>query len=205
VWFQEVIGDSATISGLQMLPLMFGLIVASMITGLLMTKTGRYKMFPIIGGFLITLGVFLIYTFSETSGQEHFIPILMIIGLGVGSSIQILTVVAQNVVSPRDIAVATTVVNFSRTIGASFGVAVFTSIFDNYTTNIGDDIVANPGRYLNLLDSADPTTAISSYVLTEAIKRTFVIQGAISCLIFIICLFIDEIPLRKTIGVKPAE
>jgi hypothetical protein len=122
-------GESATISGLQMLPLMGGLVIASIGSGVLMTKTGRYWIFPVVGSILCTLGVFLLYLFDINSGQGQWIPILFIIGFGVGSSLQVLTVVAQNVVTPKDIAVATTLLNFFRTIGGSFGVAVFTGRF----------------------------------------------------------------------------
>lgn len=79
-----------------------------------MTKTGKYKFFPVIGTLLMPIGCGLFALFDSDSGQETFIPILLLAGLGVGFTIQIITVLAQNDVPLKDIAVATTCVNFFR-------------------------------------------------------------------------------------------
>ena len=107
---------------------MFGLVLCSALSGLIMTKTGHYKFLPIVGGVLLTTGCFLLYLFQIDSGQGVFIPILFIIGAGLGLNIQTLTVIAQNAVNHLDIAVATTFILFCRTLGMSFGVALFESI-----------------------------------------------------------------------------
>ena len=80
IWFEHIKDYSATESGLQLIPMMFGLILASIVSGALVSKYGHYYTYPIVGGALLTLGSGLVKLFHPSSGQEHFIPILFVIG-----------------------------------------------------------------------------------------------------------------------------
>ncbi len=113
---------SATTAGLLLIPMMFGLIISSAVSGALVTKTGHYKAYPIIGSALMILGLGLLSLFKPDSGEEVFIPFLFIAGAGMGLIMSISTLAAQNQVDLIDMGVATSTVTFFRTIGGVFGV-----------------------------------------------------------------------------------
>jgi MFS family permease len=122
IWFQSVNGESATQSGLQSIATSFGLIFSSMLAGGLVTKFGHYYTYMPVGHAIQILGIGLISTFDKGSGQAQFIIFMGLTGIGMGFYFQIVTVVAQNAVSIKEIATATATVQFFRTIGAVFGV-----------------------------------------------------------------------------------
>ncbi|MDB5184740.1 MAG: transporter [Candidatus Saccharibacteria bacterium] len=125
---QLVRGESATASGLLMTPLVFGLLAASITSGRLISKLGRYRMFPIVGTLGVILGFFLFSHISMTT--SHFILSLwmIVLGLGIGSFMQVMTLATQNAVKREDLGSATSVVVFARTIGSSLGAAIFGAI-----------------------------------------------------------------------------
>jgi EmrB/QacA subfamily drug resistance transporter len=172
-YLQRVQGASATESGLRMLPLVLGLLVTAVLSGNVISRTGQYKIFPLVGGPLMALGLFLMSTldvgtsFLVTSGY------MIVLGLGLGCCMQVPTIVVQNTSDYEDLGVATSGVSFLRTLGSSFGVAVFGSIFASRLPAV-------------------PT--IPSYV--DAIQTMFLVAAPIGILSFVVALFLKEVPLR---------
>ena len=135
VYLQEVRGASATLSGLELLPLMVGVISASVGSGQIITRIGRYKMFPIIGMVLVTIGFYLM---SLTKAHTAFLPLaiaMLIVGLGMGCIMQVLVLAIQNSIPYSDLGVGTSSNAFFRSIGSALGVAVFGALVTNMLNN----------------------------------------------------------------------
>ncbi|MEE6210980.1 MDR family MFS transporter [Salarchaeum sp. III] len=135
VFLQTVLGQSATNSGLLLLPLVGGLMITNFVTGQLMTRLGRYKMFTVLGAAITTVGYYLLSTMGVTTTQTESSVFMFIAGLGLGFVMPTLTVAVQNVVERRNLGVATTSVTFSRSLGSGIGVAVFGAILSNQLTD----------------------------------------------------------------------
>jgi EmrB/QacA subfamily drug resistance transporter len=127
-YLQIVRGASPTVSGLEMLPLMVGLMASSIMSGQITSRTGRYKMFPIIGSIFIVGGSLLFTTVSATSPMWQPMLYMVVLGFGVGNCMQTLTLAAQNAVGFQDMGVSTASATFFRQIGGTLGVAVFLSV-----------------------------------------------------------------------------
>lgn len=128
-FLQLVNGASATNSGLLLLPLVAGMIASSMLTGQLLSRTGRYKVFPILGTAASGLGLFLLSTMGANTTTVTSGAFMAVLGVGIGLVMPVLTLAVQNSVSFRDLGVATSGVNFFRQIGGSIGVALAGTIF----------------------------------------------------------------------------
>jgi EmrB/QacA subfamily drug resistance transporter len=128
LYLQVVKGASPTRAGLEILPLVLGMMVGSIVAGQTITRTGRYKFFPVIGGALIIVAMVLFSQLTaDTSLPRVFLP-MVLMGLGLGGSMQPMVTAAQNAASPREIGVATSSVTFFRSMGGTIGAAVFLSI-----------------------------------------------------------------------------
>ena len=125
LFFQGVQGQQATNAGLLLLPLMLALMVASLVVGRLTTRTGRYKIFPIIGTIVAAGGLWLLSTMGPATGRIASSMWMVVLGLGVGATMSVLTIAVQNAVEMRDLGAGTASVNFFRTLGSTIGVAVF--------------------------------------------------------------------------------
>ncbi|MFE2373302.1 MFS transporter [Streptomyces sp. NPDC059398] len=139
-YLQIVKGASPTRSGLEMLPLMLGMIIASVIAGQLTAKTGRYKIFPIIGTALMVAAL-LLFHFEvqwDTPLWETMV-FMLVFGLGLGGCMQTLVLAVQNAVPPQDMGVATASSTFFRQMGATAGTAIFLSVL---FSNVGDKIAS---------------------------------------------------------------
>jgi EmrB/QacA subfamily drug resistance transporter len=130
-FLQMVDGASATGSGLKMLPLMGGVVVGSIGTGQLISRTGRYKIYPVLGGALGTAGMVLLGLLDARSSYTVQSVAMAVLGLGVGLALPVLVLAVQNSVSPGDIGAATSANNYLRQIGGSVGAAVFGTIFSS--------------------------------------------------------------------------
>ncbi|MCU1404835.1 MAG: hypothetical protein JWQ43_1138 [Glaciihabitans sp.] len=128
LYLQLVNGSTPTESGYQLLPMILGLMISSIVSGQVISRTGRYRIFPIIGTGLLSLGFFL-FTFITASTPLWYLMIgMLLVGLGLGQLMQTLTIASQNSVGPRDIGVATSSSTFFRQIGGTLGVAVIFSV-----------------------------------------------------------------------------
>ena len=131
-FMQFVDGVSATVSGLRTLPMVAGLLLTSMGSGVIVSRTGRYKIFPVVGTAVMVVGFVLLSRMDATTPMLLQSLYLFILGTGIGMCMQVLILIVQNTSSFADLGVATSGVTFFRTIGSSFGAAIFGSLFTNF-------------------------------------------------------------------------
>ncbi len=203
---QYVEGVSATESGLRMMPMVLGLLITSMASGTIVGRTGRYKIFPILGGGVTALGMFLLSRMDASTSLLVSSLYLFILGLGMGLSMQVLTIVVQNTVAYKDLGVATSGVTFLRTLGSSFGVALFGTVYSN---SLRDQLANAPalpaGVDPNVLQSPkgvhslpEPLRDIVVGGYADALQNVFLFAVPIGILAMLIAFFLKEVPLRDT-------
>jgi len=166
LYLQIVKGESPTKAGLLLIPLMVGIIIASFASGQIMMRTGRYKIFPIIGSFCLLVAMLLFFTLQVNTALPLASVYMVVMGAGLGLSMQTLVVAVQNAMPPRDMGVVTGASTFFRSMGGTFGTAVFLSILFN---SIGGNIQSR----LATLKRVDPTglaQATSSLTKVQAQK-----------------------------------
>ena len=130
--YQQIVrGYSATKSGLYLLPLVMGLLLASITSGKIISRTGRYKIFPIIGNLLIVLGFFLFSHLTLHTNQIILSLWMIVLGIGIGLFMQVMTLAVQNAVDRKDLGTATAAATFFRTLGGALGTAIFGAVFTN--------------------------------------------------------------------------
>ncbi|WP_406235624.1 MDR family MFS transporter [Nocardia sp. NBC_01009] len=140
-YLQVVRGASPTLAGLQMLPMVLGLMTGSVVSGQLISRTGRYRAFPLIGASMLTLGLFLLHFLDADSPLWLVMIFMACTGFGLGNLMQPLTLAVQNALPPKDMGVSTAAATFFRQIGGTLGVAVFLSIlFAQLTPNISTEM-----------------------------------------------------------------
>ena len=128
LYLQIVKGSTPTESGFQLLPMILGLMISSIASGQLISRTGRYKIFPILGTALMALGFLVFTTIKADTNYWILAGGMLLVGLGLGQMMQTLTIASQNAVGPRDIGVATSSSTFFRQVGGTLGVAVIFSV-----------------------------------------------------------------------------
>ena len=128
LYMQIVHGADPMESGLMMLPLVAGMMGASIVSGQLISRTGRVREFPIFGTAVAAVGPFLLWTIDADTSLTLVMVYMLVLGIGLGNCMQPLTLIVQNAVSPREIGVATASATFFRQLGGTAGVAVFLSI-----------------------------------------------------------------------------
>jgi hypothetical protein len=140
-YFQVLRGSSPTMAGLQMLPMVLGLMTASIASGQLISRTGHYRIYPVIGSVLITVSTFLLHLMSVDTPVALVMFLAFVLGFGLGNLMQPLTLALQNVLPPKDMGVSTASATFFRQIGGTLGVAVFFSVlFSLMGPNITDGL-----------------------------------------------------------------
>ncbi|MEU8568537.1 MFS transporter [Streptomyces pathocidini] len=154
-FLQMVDGASATESGLLMLPLMGGIVLASIGSGQLISRTGRYKVHPLLGCALAGVGMWLLSRLEVDTPRLEYSVGMAVLGLGIGLVMPVLILAVQNAVPPADLGVATSAHNYFRQIGGSVGAAVFGTLFANRLADrLADDLP--PGADLPSPDSITP-------------------------------------------------
>ncbi|MDX6524668.1 MAG: hypothetical protein QOI43_179 [Gaiellales bacterium] len=181
LYLQIVKGVSPTGSGLRMLPLMGGLIVASILSGRLIARTGRYKIFPLVGGAAMIAGMVLLFFLHADTAYWYTAVGAGLFGVGLGGVLQPITLATQNAVPPRDIGVASASSQFFRGLGGTLGTAVFLSIlFSTAGSNIHREFVkaaATPSFRAALADSQVQSAAGNRKIL-ELIHGGGSVNGA---------------------------
>ena len=209
-YMQVVRGISPTASGLRLLPLLVGLLLTSTGTGFLITKWGRYKIFPEIGTALMTLGLFLLSRLGIHTNFWVVSLYLFILGVGIGASLQVLIIAVQNAVDYKDLGAATSGATFFRSIGGSFGTSVFGAIFSGVLA--GDIAAALHGVSLpsGISASAGASPAVLAHLpaairdgfiagYAQALHTVFLFATPLAALGFVLSLFLKEVPLRDTV------
>jgi EmrB/QacA subfamily drug resistance transporter len=138
-FLQVVHGVSPTMSGVHLLPMVLGLLLSSTLSGQLISHTGRWKVYPLAGTLVASLGLVLLHFLDENSGNTLMSVYLAVFGLGIGMVLQVIVLAVQNAVRYEELGVATSGVTFFRSIGAAFGVAVFGTVF---TSRLDDNLSA---------------------------------------------------------------
>lgn len=131
LFLQAVVGISATNSGLLLVPLMLGIIVTSVVSGRLISKTGRYRAFPIFGTGVMVFGFWLLTRLDVHATQGQASIAMVFLGLGIGAVMQVIVLAIQNAVEPHNLGIATSASQFFRSIGGTVGVAIFGTVLNN--------------------------------------------------------------------------
>ncbi len=219
LYLQVVRGVSATISGVYLLPMVLGLLVTSVVSGQLISKTGRYKVFPIVGTALMAVALFLLSRLTESTPTAVMWPYFLILGLGLGLVLQVLVIAVQNSADYADLGTATSGVTFFRSIGGSFGVSIFGSIFSNrLATEIRSQLRGvplprgfNPSaaqgnpQLIRRLPATLRGDVLHAYTLS--IQAVFLYAAPVAIAAFILTWFLREVPLRTAVGAaaNPAD
>ena len=217
LYLQIVKGSSPTEAGLQLVPLMAGIIVTAGASGKAMSRTGRYKRFPIVGTALMIVAMLLFSTLHADSPIWRAMLFMVVMGAGLGLSMQTLVISVQNAMPPRDMGVATSSVTFFRSMGGTFGAAVALAIlFGSVAGNIADrareaGLPAQAFRGFNLDDtstlSAIPAAARRAVLegFVDSMSTVFVVMALLLVPAFVLTFFIQEIPLRTSGGIAAAH
>ncbi|WP_461121137.1 MDR family MFS transporter [Saccharothrix stipae] len=210
-YLQYVHGASATESGLEMLPLVVGLLIASVTTGNVISKTGRYRVFPLVGSLLMVGGLLLLSRLDPQTSFWQASGYMLVLGLGVGMCMPVAMVVVQSTSSYEDLGVATSGVSFLRTLGSSFGVAVFGTV---YASNLPGNLAAAlpPGvdpaaaanvQALHALPEQLKAPIIAAYA--DTLHLVFLSAAPVAAVAFLVALFLEEVPLRDTARAAATE
>jgi EmrB/QacA subfamily drug resistance transporter len=225
-FLQVVHGVSPTVSGLHMLPMVLGMLTASIGSGQIVSRTGRYKVFPILGTALMGTGLLLLHRLDEHSGNLEISLYFLVFGFGLGLVLQVLVLIVQNAVGYEDLGVATSGATFFRSIGASFGVAIFGTIFANRLATEVDKAAAGrrlpPGfdpdrlrsdpRGIHLLPAGLRSSVLHAFSVSITTVFLWAIPTAVVA--FVLAWFLREQPLRasvtapdqgETVGTNPVE
>ncbi|MFB6483618.1 MDR family MFS transporter [Streptomyces virginiae] len=211
---QSVQGASATNSGLLLLPMLLSMMVVSLIAGRVTTSSGKYKMFPIAGGALMVVGMFLLATMDTGTTRLVSGLYMAVLGAGLGFLMQITMLVAQNSVEMKDMGVASSSATLFRTLGGSFGVALMGSLFtarvtDTMSERLGPEAADAAGSAQ--LDAASlaklPEAVRDAYqhAVAAGTHSAFLLGAAIAVLGFAAAWFVKEVPLRGAGPAAPAE
>lgn len=222
VYAQGVMGVSATASGMILIPQSVAMILTSIIVGLLISKTGRYRPFLIVGGIVMVIGYGLLVALEYGDTQWQLTLAMVVIGLGLGLSMQVYTLIVQNAVARRELGTATAAIQFFRNIGSTVGTAVLGTVMTaSMSTSISEQIAALPAEDLAALEASggadvsglenaalDPS-ALSQLPeilvepirmgMGEAMHMVFLTAVPFAVIALVLSLFIKHVPLRETV------
>ena len=214
LFLQAVRGSSATGSGLLLMPLMAGILTMSIIGGRLVSRTGRYKAFPVLGLSLATVGMALLSFLGVDSPSWYASAAMLILGLGIGLCMPVLTVAVQNAVAMRDLGAGTSAINFFRTLGGALGVALLGAVLSSrlaseLATRLPDVALADTASLtrspeaIAALPEATRIGVVTS--LAEAISTVFLVTTPILFVAFLLAWLIPELPLRETSNLSAGD
>ena len=206
-FFQVVRGVSPTLSGVRLLPLMAGLLAVSIGSGQVISRTGKYRFWPIAGAGVMTLGLYLLSLMGVATSSVLAALYMLVLGMGIGGVMQVLVIIVQNAVPHSELGVATSGATFFRSIGGSFGTAIFGAIFANV-------LAGNLTKHLHGVhlpagfSSADATPALLAHLppaihagfvggYAESIQTVFIVAVPIAALAFLATWLIPQGELRK--------
>jgi EmrB/QacA subfamily drug resistance transporter len=203
LYMQVVKGYSATEAGLKLIPLMLGIVTTSIVSGKLISKHGHYKRFPIMGTAIMTLGILAMVRLDiDTPFWELSIYAIMV-GAGLGLSMQTIVIALQNSVDFKDMGVATSSNTFFRSLGSVFGTALFgtilTSRLGHYLLESGfapeqAELIQNNTAAIGALSPEGQVTALNAFV--DSFHMVFLVAAPVVAIGFIVALFLRETPLR---------
>ncbi|MGI5257563.1 DHA2 family efflux MFS transporter permease subunit [Streptomyces angustmyceticus] len=210
-FLQVVQGVTPTLSGVHMLPMVCGMLLASTGSGQLVSRTGHYKVFPVAGTGVVAVGLLLLHRLDPSSGVAEMSAYFFVFGFGLGLVMQVLVLIAQNSVAYQDLGVATSGATFFRSIGGSFGVSLFGTVFTNHLRPRIADAVAGvplpPGvdaatlaedpRTVARLPSGQAAGVLHAYA--DSITDVFLYAVPVVLVAFVLAWFLKEEPLRSSV------
>ncbi|MBV1935710.1 MFS transporter [Streptomyces sp. BV286] len=207
LYIQVVTGASPTMSGVVLLPMMFGLVASSVVSGRAITQTGRYKWYPVLSMVIGIAGALLLSTMDTGTPRGVVIAYMLVFGIAAGLNMQVLTMAAQNTAPRDDIGAVHATVSFARQLGTTVGISLFASIFYNrLTEEIADRVPADA------LSGMDPDALASSEALDKlaepvrhaveqayaaALTPVFLTAVPVLCLGLLAALSMKNLPLRS--------
>lgn len=209
LYLQTVHGATPTASGLEILPMVGGMVLTFITSGRLITRTGRYKAFPVAGSLVLTAGLLLLSRLGPHTTLATASAYMFVVGLGIGLMMQVLVVAVQNAVPYPRLGVATSTASFFRSIGGAFGVSALGAVFSGrllhnlslHATKAqlslvkGGSVVANPAQ-INRLPPAQRAVFVDAF--SHALHAVFLVAVPFTVLAFVLSLVMKEIPLRTT-------
>ena len=225
LYLQVVKGDSATSAGLKLIPFMIGIVSMSIVSGKLISKHGHYKRYPIIGLALMTIGILALSTLTETTPFWRLSIFAVLIGAGLGFSMQTIVIALQNSVEFKDMGVATSANTFFRSIGATIGVALFGTVYaSRLTHNLPVEIAklkasnpaalvgATPEKFAALKDNTAVLKTFTPelqagivHAFVNSFHVVFLTAAPVTAIGFAIAFILRETPLRSGAGHQAAK
>jgi EmrB/QacA subfamily drug resistance transporter len=202
IYLQVVKGVSPSTAGLQLTPMMGGVLVTSIASGQIISRIGRYRIFPIVGTAVMTIGLYLLSTLTVVTHTWTASAYMLVLGLGLGMVMQVLVLAVQNSVDYQMLGVATSATSLFRSTGGSVGVSLFGAIFANSLANgiaahfPGAPPAASSGNPSAIAALPPPLRMAYLDVFTSALHPVFVSAAAISAVAFLLTFLLKEIPLR---------
>ncbi|MEE1826439.1 MDR family MFS transporter [Streptomyces sp. BE20] len=211
LFLQVANGDTATESGLLLVPMMLATVVSLTVSGKVVAATGRYKIFPIIGLLVMSLGLFLMSTLKADSSEVAAGGFLAVFGIGFGMVTQVLIVAVQNSVEMRQLGVATAAANFFRSLGGAMGVTVFGAILNSQLRDLlpkkvpaealerlgTDGVLTAPAKVRAL---PEPVRDGVSDALAQSLHVVYLVGMVVSLIGAVVVLFLQERPMRAPMG-----
>ncbi len=210
LFYQVVFGASPTSSGLRLLPVIVGMLVLSIVSGIVITRTGKYRAFPIVGTGVMTLALYLLSLVAPATSTIVQFGYLLVLGIGLGSVMQVLVLVAQNAVPQAELGVATSGATFFRSIGGSFGAAIFGAIFSNvlvgklaaqFHGSTQPRSIASSSVTPAQLDHLSPAVHHGFVVAyASSIQEVFLVAVPIAALAFLVSFLLPRVEFRRTLS-----
>jgi MFS family permease len=209
LYLQVVHNATPTSSGLELLPVVTGMLLTFIFSGRLVSRTGRYKIFPIIGTAVMTVGLGLLAQLTTATTYPETAVDMFVVGLGLGLVMQVLVVAVQNTVPHARLGTATSTATFFRTIGGAFGVSILGAIFNNRLIELlrsrasapvlkliaSGSISANPAQ-INHLPRPERLLVVGGFA--QALQFIYEVAVPFGIVAFLMCWLLKETPLRTT-------
>ena len=225
LFIQAVVGESATKSGTVMTPMMFAMIAASIASGQIMTRLRRYKVLAVVGVVIVTLGMFLLSTMTVATTYTTVLAYMIVLGIGLGATMPVFNLAVQNAVDIRDVGVATSSLQFLRSMGGSIGAAGFGAVITNrfsgaFRAALPPDVLqATPPEVLARFDNPQvlmnpaATASLAGSPLLDAVKvalasslhTVFLGATVLAALAIVASLVLKDLPLRTSNRAAPPE
>jgi EmrB/QacA subfamily drug resistance transporter len=212
LFLQTVMGATPTGSGLQILPLMAGLLITSIGSGQIISATGRYRPFPIAGTFVMIIGLYLLSRMGVSTSRVTASAFMFVLGLGLGMVMQVLVLAVQNSVGYEDLGVATSGATLFRSIGGAVGTAILGSIFaSRLKANLASSLAAAPrsAGALKSVNASNPESLkklppaihqIYLHAYTASLSRVFLIASFIAAAAFLLSWLLPASKLRESVS-----
>ncbi|RPF35325.1 MDR family MFS transporter [Streptomyces sp. TLI_185] len=205
---QSVQGASATNSGLLLLPMLGAMLVTSMVAGRVTTNTGRYKVFPVVGSVLMSVGLYLLSTMDTGTSRFTSGVFMAVVGLGMGCLMQVTMLVAQNSVEMKDMGVASSSTTLFRTLGSSFGVAIMGALFNNRVQHVMAERAGGLGAKITEKSAALDAKSLAKlpvevrdayqHAVSAGTHSAFLLGAVVAVGALVAAVFVKEVALRGT-------